>query len=63
MQLHINNEMYFKFYLISDLERREIPLFENEHKASHFDYKSIYYRHVALNRHKKLLFIAIIDMC
>lgn len=55
--------MYFKFYLISDLERREIPLFENEHEASHFDYKSIYYRHVALNRHKKLLFIAIIDMC
>lgn len=31
MQLHTDNEMYFKFYLISDLKHRQIPLFENEH--------------------------------
>lgn len=49
MQLHTDNEIYFKFYLISDLEHKQIPLFENEHETSHFDYKSIYYRHVTLN--------------
>lgn len=64
MQLHTDNEMYFKFYLISDLNIDKFHYLKmNTTQTSHFDYKSIYYRHVTLNRHKNLLFIAIIDTC